>query len=121
MKAIKNTLLTLTLVIGAGLAGCNQEPKEYIPTRLDPLSESELRRLVAISGDVKPENEAAFMAVTQDLYQRQICEPKDFEKWGGWIPSSNHGENIYFAHCGLKPHTLYIDASKGELYFPPKE
>lgn len=44
-------------------------------------------------------HERVFVRAYQDMVNRQIARPKDFENQGGWIRSAEHPD-LYFVYVG---------------------
>jgi hypothetical protein len=78
---------------------------------------SDAERLVAQSDDFS-EHRAAFVRAANELIESGRCTAADFEEQGGWMKSSNHGEEpIYFTYCGgsTVANRIYLNAETGQI------
>ncbi|WGA68610.1 hypothetical protein [Escherichia fergusonii] len=59
-----------------------------------------------------------FTSAARKLINEGMCAESDFKEIGGWMASSNKGENIYFTYCGgmKNSNKIYLDVKSGKTF-----
>ncbi|MDC6803876.1 hypothetical protein N6N90_17575, partial [Escherichia coli] len=59
-----------------------------------------------------------FSSAARKLINEGVCTESDFKEIGGWMASSNKGENIYFTYCGgmTLSNRIYLDVKSGKTF-----
>ena len=59
-----------------------------------------------------------FSSAARKLISEGVCTESDFKEVGGWMASSNKGENIYFTYCGgmTLSNRIYLDVKSGKTF-----